>query len=121
MENDVDNVLELLDRAEGLELRRLKPSATLLVWTWNSLYRLVVGTESDVLVQGGSLFPELTLAHVDGASTGGRLLKTGWIGVGLLLEFRVGVRRFITSPVIAIAIEELGRPIVNEPSRRWRQ
>jgi hypothetical protein len=35
---------------------------------------------------------------------------TGWIGVGLLVEFRVGGQRILTSPVVAIAAEE---PVVS--------
>jgi hypothetical protein len=103
----LDTVLDGLHHVEGQELGQLEPSTILIIWTWNSVYRLVVLEGSDVLVEGGSFFPEPTLAHVDGASAGGSLLTTGWIGVGLLLEFRVGAKRFVTSPVVAIATEEL--------------
>jgi hypothetical protein len=99
----VDTFLELIQRADGLELGQLEPLTTLLVWTWNTLYRVVVAEGSDVLVQGGSHFPEPTPAHVDGASAGGSLLKTGWIGVGLVMELRAKGKRVVTSPVVAIA------------------
>jgi hypothetical protein len=56
------------------------------------------------------LFPDPTPAHVDGASTGCGPLMTGWISVGLLVEFRVGEKRIVTSPVVAIAAEE---PVVS--------
>jgi len=67
----VNTFLELMQSVEGVELGELEPMTTVLVWTWNSLYRVVVSEGSDVLVQGGLLFPQPTPAHVDGASTGG--------------------------------------------------
>jgi len=98
--------LELRQRGAGVELNQLQPLTTLLVWTWNSLYRVIVSNGSDVFVQGGALFPDPTPAHVEGASAGGGPLMTGWIGVGLLVELRVGAKRILTSPVVAIAAEE---------------
>src|SRR5678809_282315 len=78
-----------MQSVEGVELCELEPMTTVLVWTWNSLYRVVVSEGSDVLVQGGLLFPQPTPAHVDGASTGGGPLKIGWIGLGLMMELHV--------------------------------
>jgi hypothetical protein len=109
----LDTFLELIQRAEGLELGQLEPLTTLLVWTWNTLYRVVVAEGSDVLVQGGSHFPEPTPAHVDGASAGGSLLKTGWIAVGLVMELRVSGKRIVTSPVVAIATQPPGVSVVH--------
>jgi hypothetical protein len=108
----MDTFLELMQHVNGVELGQLEPLTTLLVSTWNSLYQVIVGEGSDVLVQGGS-FPKPAPAHVDGASTGGSLLKTGWIGVGLLMEFRVSGKRIVTSPVVAIATERPGISIVH--------
>jgi hypothetical protein len=101
----VDTFLQLLEQTDGLELGRLEPLTTLFVWTRNSLYRLIVTEGRDVLVQGGPFFPEPTPARVEGAGASGGLLKTGWIVVGLLMEFRVGGKLFVTSPVMAIAVE----------------
>ena len=109
----MDIFLELIQRAEGLELAQLEPLTTLLVWTWNTVYRVVVTEGSDVLVQGGSYFPKPTPAHLDGASAGGSLLKMGWIGVGLVMELRVRGKRIVTSPVVAIATERPGVPVVH--------
>jgi hypothetical protein len=104
----VNTFLELVQSVEGVELGELEPMTTVLVWTWNSLYRVVVAEGSDVLVQGGLLFPQPTPAHVDGASTGGGPLKTGWIGLGLVMELHVSGTRIVTTPVIAIATERTG-------------
>ena len=73
---------------------------------------LIVTAGSDVLVQGGSFFSEPTAAHIDGASTGRSLVKPGWIGLGLLMEFHVMGKRLVTSPVVAIATERPSTSIV---------
>ena len=109
----MDTSAELMQCVDGVELGQMEPMTALLVWTWNSLYRVVVGEGSDVLIQGGSLFPQPTPAHVYGASAGGRLVKTGWIGVGLLLVFQVGGKRIVTTPIIAIATERPGISVVH--------
>lgn len=98
-------LLERREQVEEVELRRLERSTAVLVWTWNTRYRLVLQEGSDVLLQGGALFPEPTPAHFVGARAGGYLIKSGAIGVGLMMEFRVGDQRFVTSPVVAIATE----------------
>jgi len=101
----VDTFSEFLQQADVMELGRLEPLTTLFVRTRNSLYRLVVADRGEVLLQGGSLFPEPTPAYVEGAGAGASLLMPGRIVVGLLMEFRVGGKLFTTSPVIAIAVE----------------
>jgi len=57
-----------------------------------------------VLVEGGVMFPEPVSAVVQGASAGGSLLKTGWIGVGLRMELFVDPKWAITSPVRSIVL-----------------
>ena len=61
---------------------------------------------------GRRLFPYPTPAYLDGSSIGGRL-KVGWIGVGLLMEFRSGDRYVITSPVRAITTEQASSSVVH--------
>jgi hypothetical protein len=68
----------------------------------NSLYRVVITQGPDVYVQGGTFFPELTAAHIVGASIGKSCLGAECICVGLLVEIRSGGRRIVTSPVLAI-------------------
>jgi len=95
--------------AKGVAIQSLDSGTTLIVQTRNSQYRVVVldGTELSVLFKGGAVFQEATEVHLGGASAGGSLLKTGWIGVGLRMEMWVGARRIITSPVRSITIESV--------------
>jgi len=111
----MNTFLQLKERVAGVELSWLEPLTTVLILTWNSTYRVIVAEGSDVLVQGGCYFPELTPAHVDGASAGGGPLITGWICVGLKVEFRVNGTRIVTSPVVAIATE---RPAISAAHQR---
>jgi hypothetical protein len=99
----VDTFLKLTQHVQGVELDHLEPMTTLLVWTRNSVYRVIIAKGSDVLVQGGTYFTEPTPAHVEGASAGGSWLKVGWIALGLLMEIRAGGQHIVTSPVVAIA------------------
>lgn len=101
----LDGFIDETVSAPGLNLMDVEPLTTLLVRTRNSDYRITIAGDASILVQGGRFFPELTAASFDGASCGGSLLKVGWIGLGLRMEFRVGDRRIVTSPVSAIASE----------------
>jgi hypothetical protein len=56
------------------------------------------------LVTGGASFPEPTEVRLAGATAGGSMLKTGWIGIGLKLEMSVGRRRITTSRVVSVAV-----------------
>ena len=83
----------------------LPPLTTLLIWTRNSLYRLVVLPDSTVCVQGGVFFPDPTPAELAGASIRRGFVVDGCICIGLHIELRAGGTRFITSSVVAITIE----------------
>ena len=98
----LDRIGDLVDDRVGVHLRHVSPFTVLLVWTMNSLYRVVVTQWPEVRIQGGAFFPDPTVAYIDGASLGGSCLRVGWIGPGLLVEIRCGGRHIITSPVLAI-------------------
>jgi hypothetical protein len=96
-------------RFDGVSVRSLEPGTVLNVRTQRSRYRLVMlDGPQQVLVSGGSSFPLPEAAYVVGATAGGSSVKTGWIGIGLRLELRLGQQRLTTSPVESIAIEDIG-------------
>jgi hypothetical protein len=105
--------VDLVDPIEAVQLRQLPPRTSLLVWTRNSLYRFVVTKGSNVFVQGGRFFPRPTAAVLEGAIVSGYVLKVGWLGVGLLMEIRVGRRRIVTSAIRAIATGRPGHEILH--------
>jgi|SRR5687768_14165502 hypothetical protein len=97
----------------GLALRSLEPLTELRVQTRNTCYRIVISRDADILIQGGTFFPDPTHAHVEGASLGGNLLKVGWIGVGLRMEILAEGRRIVTTAVRSIVRDDdtaPGRP-----------
>lgn len=102
----LDGIGDLVDDTAGVHLCDLPPLTTVLVWTRNSLYRVVVTRWPEGYVQGGAFFPNLTPARVNGSRIGGSCLRVGWIGAGLSVEIRSGGRHIITSTVLAIAIEQ---------------
>jgi len=90
----------------GVALRQLEPLTELLVETRNTHYRIVVSREAEIVIQGGSFFPDPTRAHVEGASLGGNLLKVGWICVGLRMEIVADGRRIVTTAVRSIVRQD---------------
>ncbi|PWT82557.1 MAG: hypothetical protein C5B57_08455 [Blastocatellia bacterium] len=92
----------------GVAFSSLDPGTVIVVKTRHTCYRLVVvdGPEQRAVVTGGWLFPESTEVRVDGATSGGSVLKMGWIGVGLRLELSIGLRRITTSRVRSIVVED---------------
>jgi hypothetical protein len=105
--------VEVEQHVAGVDLTELEPLTVLLVSTWHSLYRIVVVGGSEVLVQGGPFFSDLTRAHLDGASAGGRALKAGWVRVGHLMALRISGQVILTSPVVAVATQGRGMPAVH--------
>jgi len=97
--------VEAEQRAAGVALAEVEPLTVLLVWTWHSVYRIVLIEGNEVLVEGGPFFSNPTRAHLEGASTGGGAVKAGWIGVGHLMAIRISGQVILTSPVIAVATQ----------------
>lgn len=91
-----------------VELAQLEPLTMLPVWTWHSVYRLVVLGRSAVMAQRGPYVPELTHVRRDGTSAGGHFLKSGWSGVGHLMALRGTEQLIVTSPVVAVSVERRG-------------
>ena len=110
----LDGFIEAAAQAGGIGVIQLDAFTTLVVQTAHSVYRITIlkPYAREVLVEGGTHFPERTRAYLSGSSAKGRPLKLGWIGLGLHLEFHAAGRRIITSRVCSIAVEasETGAP-----------
>ena len=105
-------------RISGVDLRSLPDGTKVVVETCNSRYRLVLheGDGCNAVVQGGAFFSEETEVRIDGSTPGGSLLKVGWIGLGLFLEFSVRGERILTSRIRSIRIETGGRDESSPPA-----
>jgi hypothetical protein len=104
-ESTLDGFAGEVSACEGVSLPDLDSMTTLFVRTCHSVYRIIVLRGTTVLVQGGPFFPDVTTGQLVGSGFGGKMLKLGWIGVGLRLEISADGRRFVTSPVRAITTE----------------
>jgi len=92
--------------SDGVSIDQLSPLDRLIVRTRHSTYE-IVATEAgsaEVLVRGGSFFPEFTPVRLAGASLGGSFLKLRSVHVGFAIEFAVDMRAIVTSPVRSISI-----------------
>ena len=86
----------------GVALGSIQPLASLIVDTRNTRYHIIVRQSDEIIIQGGTFFPDPTPARLEGASLGASLLRLGWIGLGLRMEIRANGQRIVTTPVRAI-------------------
>jgi hypothetical protein len=96
--------------SDGVSIDQLSPLDRLVVRTLHSTYEIVASEtgSADVLVRGGSFFPEFTPARLAGASLGGSFLKLRSVHVGFAIEFAVDNRAIVTSPVRSISVASAG-------------
>jgi hypothetical protein len=96
-----DDFAQKAATSRGVVIEDLEAGTTLTVRTSHSCYRfeIVDPAAQRARVTGGSLFPEPTDVRVDGATVGGCMIKAGWVGIGLRMEFTSGRRRITTSRV----------------------
>ena len=72
----------------GVDLRRLPVESTLEVETRNRAYTLVMQPDCHALISGHPEFcPEPVLVRINGSNWGGSMIKTGYLGRGMHLEF----------------------------------
>lgn len=85
--------------AEAVSLRSLSRIDRLEVRTRNSVYEIIVLGGGEVMVHGGSFFPQWTAARLSGSTLGGSVLKMDWIGAGFSMEFLHNGQRVVTTRV----------------------
>lgn len=85
----------------GVQLETCPEFERILVETQNTPYELIVvhGEDGQVLVRGGTHFPEFQPAMVAGATAGGSWVKLTGIYLGLRMELHARHKVIITSPV----------------------
>jgi hypothetical protein len=103
----LDAVTEVLPFVEGVTLNSCAPYDVIVLRTANTEYHLLLlDPESGrVLIDGGDRFPEPIEATLLGASFGGSMIRTGWIGVGMRIELCANDKYIITSPVKSLVVE----------------
>jgi hypothetical protein len=91
---------------DGIRVDDLLALDRVTVVTRHSTYEIVLVSPSsaEILVRGGTFFPDFTAARLAGATLGGSFLKLRSIHVGFRVEFSVGKGVIITSPVATFSI-----------------
>jgi hypothetical protein len=104
----VDNLVLDTRCADGVALESLEPGSVVRVSTQHSVYQFLMldPSKRHVLAKGGTPFPDLTEARIEGATDGGSLMKAGWVGVGFRVKMSVGNYRVLTSPVTSVTVED---------------
>jgi hypothetical protein len=98
----LDSFVAAATAGAGVALDGVEPLTSFTVETRNTRYRIIVTRSDEIVIQGGSFFPDPTPARFEGASLGSSLLRLGWIGLGLRMEIRANGQRIVTTPVRTI-------------------
>ena len=91
---------------DGIQIDHVDDLETVVVETQNSTYEITIidGIKGEVVVRGGQFFPQLTPAHLTGASMRGSFLKIRGIYLGFCVEFLHEGKRIMTSSVRRIVV-----------------
>jgi len=83
----------------GAWIKDLKPGKSLKVQTKNTLYTIHNG-EGGLTIQGHpKICPEPSPVSIHGSTWGGSMLKIGFIGRGMYMEFSTNGQQYVTSMV----------------------
>lgn len=92
----------------GISIHKLKAGTTVFAVTKNSVYKIIKSSKDqyEVTIQGGKHFLEPVYANFSGSTFGGSIMKIGWIGYGMYMEFYVPShkKKYRTTPVEAARI-----------------
>ena len=107
MKHDISDIIAS-DTGEGVCLDELRPGDHLEIQTRSRCYHLLNQGDGDALIYGHPEYcPDPVKVKVSGSTWGGSMLKQGFIGEGMYLQFRLPQRSTITtSRIVAI------RPVV---------
>ena len=102
----LDDAIKINAELKGVTLQKLRPCDTIHARTRNSDYQIFLldPTSGRAMVRGGKYFTDPTEMTVTGSTFGGCMLKMGWLGVGLSMEFFVHGQRTVTSPVQSLDV-----------------
>ena len=95
------------DPCDEVSLGQLHAFDRIEITTRNHTYEVVVTSPDtgEVLVRGGTVFPQFTAARLNGSTAGGHLIKGRSVNVGVRVEFAIeGYTPVVTSRVQTLAV-----------------
>lgn len=104
LSKEINDALAQSERDGGIWLKNLRNGDELKMQTQNTLYTIVKTGESDYTIQGHEHYcPTPTPCKIHGSTWGGSMLKIGYVGRGMHLEFSTkDYRTIITSRIKTI-------------------
>lgn len=106
MENDANLDPEIVTKIKqqeelgGIIPEKLPIGSKILVETKNSVYEIEILEDKKIKISGGTHLMEPTEGYLTGSTWGGSMLKMGWIGYDMFMEFSFENRKpLVTSRV----------------------
>lgn len=84
---DFSNMQEIAKKQGGIQLDQLAINTKIEAQTKNTLYRITVLDNDKYKVEGGRHYSQPTETHIGGSTWGGSMIKVGWLGLGMHIEF----------------------------------
>ena len=95
------------DWRDEISLNQLSAFDRLVITTRNHTYEVIVTSPDtgDVMVRGGTIFPQFTAARLAGSTLGGGVMKVRAVNVGFRVQFAIDAfAPIITTPVQTLAL-----------------
>ena len=95
------------DWCDEVSLNQLSAFDRIVITTRNHTYEVIVTSPDtgDVMVRGGTIFPQFTAARLAGSTLGGGLVKVRTVNVGFRVQFAIdSFSPVITTPVQTLAL-----------------
>ena len=98
---EVNNAIQESELAGGIWWRGLPVGSVVQVQTANTLYRLEKREDGDYISGNQKYCPEPTKVSIHGSTWGGSMLKIGFLGMAMYLEFSVEGHGTITTSLMS--------------------
>lgn len=83
---EINERMAASERDGGIWMKDVEVGQTVLVQTQNTLYELTKHGDHWMGL-GGKYFPRPRIAHIHGSTFGGSMIRMGFLGVGMFMEF----------------------------------
>lgn len=91
LSNEVNNAISESELAGGADLSKLQVGKVLIVKTQNTTYTIEKRSNGTYIHGNKKYCPFPTKCHISGSTFGGSMLKVGWVGIGMYLEFTIDI------------------------------
>ena len=104
----LDAILKAVEKVQGIDIKNDPSGMNYVIGPVDGLaYDIIIldGNTCQVRVEGGNYFTEPTVCQLNGATFGGSMLKIGWIGLAMCVEFVHNGNTITTDFVNSIGIK----------------